>query len=77
MEVSSPQTRFYDNHDQKSVISQKRFEFLEFKLDPYPKYGHCASFWIHALFAYHDSLRPKIPKKTQKKEIFDFDSFCS
>ena len=65
-------TRFYDNRDRKSVISQNLFKFLEFKLDPYPKCGHCASVWIYALSAYHDSSMPKITKKKRKKmEIFD------
>ena len=67
----SRKTCFYDNCDRKSVIPQKRFEFLEFKLDLYPKCGHCATIWIHALFAYQDSLRPKITKNAKKMKIFD------
>ena len=37
-------TCFYDNCDRKSVIPQKRFQFLEFKLDLCPKCGHCETF---------------------------------
>ena len=39
-------TRFYDDHDQKLVISRKRFEFLEFKLDLYLECGHRAYFCL-------------------------------
>ena len=63
--------RYYDNHDQKSLICQRRFEFMEFKLDPYPKCGHCTSFGIYALFAYHDSLRPKIARNVKKIGFLD------
>ena len=41
------------------------------KLDLYPKCGHCATIWIHALFAYQDSLRPKITKNAKKMKMFD------
>ena len=37
--------------------------FLHFFFHPYPKSGHCASFWIYALFVYIDSKRSKISKK--------------
>jgi len=32
-----------------SKVFLKRLAFFDFKLDPYPKSGHCASFWIHAI----------------------------
>ena len=41
----------------------ERLDFLHFYFDPYPKSGHCASFWIHALFVYIDSKRSRIAQK--------------
>ena len=41
----------------------ERLSFLNFFFHPYPKSGHCASFWIYALFVYIDSKRSRIAQK--------------
>lgn len=55
-----------------SKVFLKRLAFFDFKLDPYPKSGHCASFRIHTILTIK---RQKLQKKTWNRKFVKIESY--